>query len=339
MPFDNRDLNGSPSISAPTSRSVMPFNNVLTVQDILENKKTIRDFYPGGGGSWGAGEDVDKSYREEGDDYKRKERDLDILKKMLDKKDKTQQQWKVKVPGGSKAFISFDLARKYVRENNLPFSYISRTAQSLEKIEERRVEVVANALNKTFKIESINLEKGVLETGAGFCVKKHHFLTCAHVIKKYNKNQKTDPADFLNAKVKIMQNGMGIDAKIIDVDPSLDIAMIECAIETEPFELDMDIKIGEEIVAIGSPHGYENNVSMGSIGSLDRKIYYYEGAPEYMFVDLAVFPGNSGGPVIKVANGKLVGLVTLIVSSGGSYGLNAALPPRYIQAFLSRNLS
>jgi len=338
MPFDNRGDFGNPSISPPTQRSVPPFNNVLTIQDVLDGRKSIQDFYPHGGGSWSPGEDVDKNYREDGDLYKRKERDLDILKSMMDKKDKTQQQWKVKVPGGSHSFISFDLARKYIRENKLPFSYISRVAQSFSEIESRRVEVIANSLNKTFKVESINIEEGVMETGAAFCVKINHFLTCAHVIKKYNKNQKTNPADFLDAKISLIQGGLRQDAKIIDIDPSLDIAMLECNIDSEPLELDPDIKVGEEIIAIGSPHGYENNVSTGAIGSMNRKVYYYEGAPDYMFVDLAVFPGNSGGPIIKVSNGKFVGLVTLILSAESGYGLNAALPSQYIEKFLSRNL-
>lgn len=335
MPFDNRGSYGNPSISPTTQKSVMPFNNVLTIQDVVDGKKSIRDFYPDAGGNWGKGEDVDHNYREDGDGYKRQERDLEIIKNMLEKKDHTQQEWKVKVPGGSKSFISFDLASKYIRENKLPFSYISRVAQSTQGLEDRRVGVIADALNSVFKVESINVERGVIESGSAFCVKINHFLTCAHVIKKYNKNQKTDVSLFLGANVSLIHNGLRQVAKVVGVDPLLDIAMLECEIEAKPFEIDMDIQIGEEIVAIGSPHGYENNVSSGTIGSLGHKVYFYAGAPDYMFVDLSVFPGNSGGPVIKVSNGKVVGLVTLILSAEGGYGLNAALPSQYINGFLS----
>lgn len=118
----------------------MPFNNVLTIQDVVDGKKSIRDFYPDGWWELGKGEDVDHNYREDGDGYKRQERDLEIIKNMLtEKKDHTQQEWKVKVHSGSKSFISFDLASKYIRENKLPFSYISRVAQSTQGLEDRRV--------------------------------------------------------------------------------------------------------------------------------------------------------------------------------------------------------
>lgn len=339
MPFDNRSNGDYSSISPLSGKSTMPFNNVLTIQDIMEGRKNVGDFYPHGGGEWSPGEDVSKNYlREEADDYKRQERDMEILREMTDKKDRTQQEWKVKVPGGSKSFISFDLARKYVRENKLPFAYISRIAQKLEG-EDKRVQVIADSLSKTFKVEATNYELGVIESGAAFCVNKNHFLTCAHVIKSYNKNQKQDPRDFLNAEVKLIQGGLRKEARIIDVDPLLDIALLMSDVDAEPMELDMEVSIGEEIIAIGSPHGFENNVSTGTVGSLNKKVYYYDGAPEYMFVDLSIFPGNSGGPIVKVSNGKFIGLVTLIVSAEGGYGLNAALPPQYIKNFLSKNLT
>jgi hypothetical protein len=57
----------------------MPFLNVPTIQDIIEKKINIKDYNPHMQGDWAPGEDVDKNYREKGDDYKRAERDLDIL--------------------------------------------------------------------------------------------------------------------------------------------------------------------------------------------------------------------------------------------------------------------
>ena len=121
-------------------------------------------------------------------------------------------------------------------------------------------------------------------------------------------------------------------------ESSLDIALLKCDIDVEPFNIDTKISVGEDIIAIGSPHGYENNVSTGTIGSLDRKLYTYDGAPDYMFIDLSIFPGNSGGPVIKVDNGSVVGMVTLIVTSEGGYGLNAALSSSYIEKFIKGSI-
>jgi len=58
-----------------------------------------------------------------------------------------------------------------------------------------------------------------------------------------------------------------------------------------------------------------------------------------MFIDAAVFPGSSGGPVIRVGSGNVVGMITLIVSGGEDYGLNAALPSAYIKEFIAKYIS
>lgn len=339
MPFDNRGLTGSPYLSMPTQKSVPPFNNVPTIQDITNHTTNIRDVYPHAGGDWSPGEDSSKSYREKGDDYKRQDKDAQIIANMLDKGREPQQQWKVKVKGGSKSFISLNLAEKYLRDNNLPFSYIARVAQVKQNTQDDRVDVIADSLNKTFMVESINTTRGIKEVGSSFCIAPYYFLTCAHVIRSYNKNAEIKSETFLNATVNLVRGDTKYKAIVIAADPKLDMALLRCNIDTTPLEIESNIQIGEDIIAIGSPHGYENNVSTGTLGSIGRKVYFYNGAPEYMFIDLAVFPGVSGGPVIKVSNGKVVGIVTLIVSSGvGNYGLNAALPASYIESFISKNI-
>ena len=61
---------------------------------------------------------------------------------------------------------------------------------------------------------------------------------------------------------------------------------------------------------------------------------FYENAPEYIFVDLSVFPGSSGGPIVKESTGEVVGMVTLIITDDETeYGLNAGLPAEYIEQF------
>ena len=72
-PFDNRNDNGQPSIGPSTQKSIVPTNNVHTIQDILNGSpyKT-----PGSGGDWGVGENSQPgSYKPEGADYKRQERE------------------------------------------------------------------------------------------------------------------------------------------------------------------------------------------------------------------------------------------------------------------------
>lgn len=337
MPFENRDTRGNPSISPSTNRSVMPFNNIPMITDILNGDVKIRDVYPNAGGSWGNGEDLEGSYRETGDDYKRDVRDMDILNSFLAPTRQEIQKWKVKIPGGSKTFMSFDLAKKYTREKGIPFSYISRIAQT-NNSQQDKTHIIADALNKTFLVESIDPTRNVIENGSAFCVGNNYFISCAHVIKSYNKNKYIDQEYFMGTIVNLIHNGLRHEGTVMAVDPKLDIALIGSNFSSDVFEIDESCDMGENIIAIGSPHGYENNVSTGSLGSVDRKLYSYEGAPYYLFVDLSVFPGNSGGPVIKASNGKVIGMITLIVSSSGGYGLNAALPSTYIKDFCNKNV-
>ena len=114
MPFDNRSDGQSATLSPPSSKSVMPFNNVHTIQDALTNNwPHYKDLH--GGGDWTPGEDAQgKSYKPKGDDYKRQERDLSIINKMLDLSGtETGETWKVRLPGGSRVFPSFNAAQRY----------------------------------------------------------------------------------------------------------------------------------------------------------------------------------------------------------------------------------
>jgi len=338
MPFQNRSKgrDDQASISPLTNKSVLPTNNVPSIQDILDGEVSISDIYPGTRGNWAPGKDVGKSYKETGDEYKRKERDLGILRKMLQPKEKQGELWKVKVDGGSLSFSLFSIAEKYMRENNIPYKYLARVAQVQKP---NSVDVASDAIDRTFMVESLDLNQGVKETGSAFCIYPKYFLTCAHVIKKYNKNQPQDLFYFQNGtSIYIIHNGKRVKAELRAIDSQLDLALIVADVDAEPFKLDLSQEVGEDILTVGSPHGYENNVSKGVLGSLNRSIYSYSGAPTYMFVDLSVFPGNSGGPVIKETNGRVIGMITLIVSASGGAGLNAALPSDYIVDFCKKNI-
>lgn len=353
-PFDNRSPGGNAVLSPLTDKSIMPFNNVPTIQDLLSGNIKIEDYYPHAGGSWSPGQDTEKNYREKGDDYKRQVLDEEIITKMLQKDPTVVQEWEVLVPGGSHRRMSFDLAVKYIRENGLPFSRIRRvpnsqllspTAQTNSLDDEKnRIEIISDGLTKTLMVESIDFTKGIMETGSAFCIYPNYFITCAHVLKHYNKNKETgedfyyDSEYFKSNSISLIQNGQKHEARVVNANSKLDIALLSCDIDIEPLVLDKSVEIGNDIIAIGSPHGYENNVSTGNIGSLNRKVYFYSGAPVYTFVDLAIFPGNSGGPVIKLNNGKVVSMITLIVSAEGGYGLNASLPSSYIEDFCAKNI-
>lgn len=325
-------------LSTPTNKSVVPTNNVTTIQDVLDGRKyTI----PGGGGDWSPGEDVSKSYKDEGTDFKRKERDLEIMMNITDPKNtQPQEEWKVKVPGGTRVFPSFALVQRFkqkMREKGVPVKWVARVAQNNQD----KIQVVSSSLKKTFKIESVDTYHSVKETGAAFCISNNHFLTCAHVVVNYNKNidSEIDLDDLVDrVEVVLIQNGRRIPAEVVAINGSWDIAILKAEIDIEPFALDVgSMQIGDGILTIGSPHGFENNVSFGNIGSIGKQIYGHQGAPKYFFIDAPVFQGNSGGPIVKVDSGEVIGMLTSIVAQNGEYGLNVGLPSYYLRNFCIMN--
>lgn len=335
-PFDNR---GDGMLSPPTQKSVMPFNNVPTIGDIMNGTPYAPDVHARG--DWGNGEDVDKSYRDSGDEYKRQAKDFDLLTKMQNDVALLEQpgKWKVRVPGGSRTFLSMEAVQSYIRNHHIPFSYVTRMAQVMSEPVDR-VALVSDSLSKCFMVESLNPIEGVKETGSAFCVAPGLFITCAHVVKKYDKTQAVSSKNFAEGViVNLTHSGSYHKASVVVVNLHWDLALLKSDIKADPFTLSTNINAGENVIAIGSPHGFENNVTDGIVSSLDRSIFSYENAPKYFFLDLMVFPGNSGGPVIRENTGEVVGMVSLIISATDSgYGLNAGLPASYIEQFLKLNI-
>lgn len=320
-------------LSPLTDKSIIPTNNVTTIQDVLDGKQYK---LPGGGGSWGVGDDLDASYKDEGDGFRREVRDLDIFKKMLDHPQISHEEWTLRVPGGVKTFTSLPMAQQYKRgleQKGIQVEWISRTRTAQNKSKQ---DIVSQSLLSTFKVVVTNHATGMQSNGAAFCVAENTFLTCAHVVKKYNKST-GEKINILGwereAEMQLVQGNKRYEATIHSISEVLDIAIITAKIDAVPFVLDKKCNIGDDVMAIGSPHGFENNASFGNISSLHRVIYTHNGAPEYMFIDANVFSGNSGGPIINVLSGKVVGMVTAIAAASGEYGLNAGLPSFYLEKF------
>lgn len=344
LPFDNHVTpSGETTLSPTTNKSILPTNNVFTIQDIIfDGRKYV---LPGGGGDWSSGDEAQPpSYKSKGDDYKSREQYLDLLRKqryqfLEDKlttgKPFVPERWEVIMKGGTVTFPSFSLAQQYqekAKSKGVLKTYLHRVAQK------DKVELAYEAISKTFLVESMDIVKGIEETGSAFCVAPKFFLTCAHVVEKYDKNNIPNVKNFgVNRRIRLVQKGRFYTATVAAYNLEWDIAVLKADIEVDPFQINPSILIGEDVFAIGSPLGFENNVSEGIIGSTDKKIYNYKGAPDYIFIDASIHPGNSGGAIVKQDDGSVIGLVTLIVSHEGFYGLNAALPSSNILTFLKKN--
>ena len=121
-------------------------------------------------------------------------------------------------------------------------------------------------------------------------------------------------------------------AEIVGGDAKTDIAVIKIADATGlvpvPLGDSDDLKVGEWVVAVGSPFGLDHTVTAGIVSAKGRKINRPDQSPydDFIQTDAAINPGNSGGPLVNL-KGQVVGINTAIYSrSGGNIGIGFAIP-------------
>ncbi|HUH40575.1 MAG TPA: DegQ family serine endoprotease [Castellaniella sp.] len=151
--------------------------------------------------------------------------------------------------------------------------------------------------------------------GSGFIISADgYILTNNHVVDKSN-------GIFVT-----MTDGKEYKAKVIGKDARTDIALIKIdAKDLKPLVIgDSDtLKKGQWVLAIGSPFGLDSTVTSGIVSAINRDTGDYL---PFIQTDVAVNPGNSGGPLINL-QGQVVGINSQIVSrSGGFMGISLAIP-------------
>jgi len=162
--------------------------------------------------------------------------------------------------------------------------------------------------------------------GSGFVFdKKGHIITNAHVIKNAVKVAVT----FLD--------GRSYNAEIIGVDEYTDIAVIKVNADLSllhPLSLgdSSNLKVGEQIAAIGNPFGLSGSMTSGIVSQLGRLLPSGLGysIPDVIQTDAAINPGNSGGPLLNM-RGDVVGINTAIQSATGEFtGVGFSVPSQTI---------
>ena len=126
-----------------------------------------------------------------------------------------------------------------------------------------------------------------------------------------------------------------MEAKIVGTFKDADLAVLKinarylrCLTFSEPDKL----KQGQLVVALGSPDGLRNSVSLGVVSSVARQIEP-DDSMVYVQTDAALNPGNSGGPVVDV-QGRIVGMsVFSLTKGGGSEGIGFAVPSETVRYF------
>ena len=142
--------------------------------------------------------------------------------------------------------------------------------------------------------------------------------------------------DATKLKVKLY-DGRTFDAELIGADPTTDVALIKVDgvdLPTIPFGNSDDLRLGEWVLAIGSPFDLQSTITAGIVSAKARQLGVIPDelrVESFIQTDAAVNPGNSGGALVNT-RGELVGINTVIKSSTGSYiGYSFAVPESIVR--------
>lgn len=158
--------------------------------------------------------------------------------------------------------------------------------------------------------ESQSLGSGFIISGDGY------IMTNAHVV---------DSADKITVRLTDKRE---FAARVIGADKRTDVALLKIEADNLPKVVLGDparLKVGEWVIAIGSPFGFDSSVTAGIVSAKGRSLPQDNFVP-FIQTDVAINPGNSGGPLFNM-RGEVVGINSQIYTrSGGSMGLSFAIP-------------
>ncbi|MGQ9696545.1 MAG: S1C family serine protease [Armatimonadota bacterium] len=206
----------------------------------------------------------------------------------------------------------------------------------LTDYEQTVVDAVKNVGPAVVSVRTVEYVEGFLwemeekrGLGSGIIVSRDgYILTNNHVVE--------DAADI----TVTLSNGRQLKARSLGGDPRLDLAVIKVnasGLPTAPMGDSDRLQVGQLVIAIGNPLGFERTVTTGIVSALRRTLRGPTAELENLIqTDAAINPGNSGGPLVD-SSGKVIGVNTAIFSpTGASIGLGFAIPINTARAVLSQ---
>ena len=173
------------------------------------------------------------------------------------------------------------------------------------------------------KRERVGSGSGVIIRPDGYIVTNNHVVEGASKIEVTLNNNKT------------------FEATLVGTDPATDVALIKIdaqGLPVIPFGNSDELRLGEWVLAIGSPYDLRSTITAGIVSAKGRSMPNYDGEfkiESFIQTDAAVNPGNSGGALVDKA-GNLVGVNTAIISQTGSYtGYSFAIPSNIVKKITS----
>jgi len=188
-----------------------------------------------------------------------------------------------------------------------------------ESLNKGVVNITTEILRLNWFLEPVPSDGG---TGSGSIIdKRGYILTNYHVVKGAYKL-------YIN-----LYDGSQFIGKVIGKDKENDLSVVKFdpqgkELVTVPFGDSSRLKVGQKVLAIGNPFGYDRTLTTGIVSGLGRPVrtsgsLIIQGMIQ---TDASINPGNSGGPLID-SRGRMIGINTMIYSpSGGSVGIGFAIP-------------
>ncbi|MEZ4389128.1 MAG: DegQ family serine endoprotease [Candidatus Krumholzibacteriia bacterium] len=164
-----------------------------------------------------------------------------------------------------------------------------------------------------------SLGSGVVISPDGYIVTNNHVVADAENIRVTFNDRET------------------YDAELVGTDPQTDVALIKIKVDHDLPYLEFgdsdNLRVGEQVMAVGNPFGVGQTVTMGIVSAKGRSIGLMD-YEDHIQTDAAINPGNSGGAMVNM-EGQLVGINSAILSrSGGSQGIGFAIPANMVERIL-----
>jgi S1-C subfamily serine protease len=189
-----------------------------------------------------------------------------------------------------------------------------------EEVSPSVVYITSVALRRDFfRFNVMEIPRG---TGSGFVWDdRGNIVTNYHVISSADRAEVT-LADGSTWEASLVGSAREKDLAVLHIEaPRSQLSPITVGTSS-------DLKVGQDVLAIGNPFGYDQTLTTGIVSALGREIESTDGIPirDVIQTDAAINPGNSGGPLLD-SSGRLIGVNTAIVSPSGGYaGVGFAIP-------------
>ncbi len=170
----------------------------------------------------------------------------------------------------------------------------------------------------------------VRESGSGFLINPEgQILTNSHVVSGRAPQIEVTLENGEKHKARVQMSDRRNDIALIKIEPRGKVQSLRLGESS-------NLQVGQKVLAIGNPFGFQGTLTIGVISSLRRTIQNEDGSrlEEMIQTDAAINPGNSGGPLLN-SQGDVIGINTAIYGPGGNIGIGFAMPIERAKAMLA----